>query len=137
VRKRFGVVRKTAAGAALALFVVAQPQMLCALHCMAFDHMGDMDGAAMTGAPMHASAFSANPSAAPGAPRHDAVADPCGHGVNVITAPTLPVAGMGLATLPVVGAPVFGAQPTVSASPGDGAAIVSYTPRVDTPPPRV
>jgi len=138
VRTRFGVVRKSAAAAAVSLFVIAQPQMLCALHCMVFDHMGAMDGAAMAHAPVpvHGAAPSGGASGALTAPEHHPVAVSCGHGVNVITTPTLPVAAVGLATVTPLQQLLFEIRPTVPAAPGSAAVVVAYTPGVDTPPPR-
>lgn len=136
MRKRHGVVRKGAATVALALFVVAQPQVMCALHCLVLDHMGDMDGAAMARMPVHGMAPSGSSSDVLTAQEHHPVAMPCGHGMNTITAPTLPVAAMGFATVTVVQHPVFGIRPSVSAFPGSATVVMAYTPRVDTPPPR-
>lgn len=137
MKTRFGVVRKSAAATALALFVVAQPQMLCALHCMVFDDMGDMNDAAVAHTPVGTTAPSGSTSVALTANQDHPVAMSCSHGMNVITAPTLPGASVGLATVSVVERPVFGIRPAVSESGGVDAVVVTYTPRVDTPPPRV
>lgn len=135
MRKRFGVVRKSAAAAALTLFVVAQPQMLCALHCMVFDHIGQMDGVAVLHTPTRPAGMSGN-AVALTAHEHHPVAMPCAHGMNVITAPTLPVAGVGLAIVAPVRQPIFGVRPSTAAPSGAETVIVAYTPRVDPPPPR-
>jgi len=118
MREPAGAGGKLAAIVAATLFVVAQPQMLCALHCMAFHHPGDMDGMEAVVA------------------AHHPVATPCGHGFDVITAPTVPVAGVGLATVAAIELPLFGPRPSVSAMSGTGSAIVAYTARIDPPPPR-
>jgi hypothetical protein len=136
VRTRYGVARRSAAATALALFVVAQPQMLCALHCMVFDHMADMEAGAVAQMPIPAATPAEGASPALAAHGHHPVAMPCGHGMNVITAPSVPGTAVGLATVASVGLPVFGIRPTVSVPSGTEAVIVAYTPRVDTPPPR-
>jgi hypothetical protein len=129
--------RKGMATLAFTLFIVAQPQVFCALHCMVFQRMEDMEAGAVAPMSMPSAIPSEGASAALAAHEHDAVAMPCGHGMNVLTAPTLPVAAMGLATASAIEMPRFGARASVSASAAAGSVIVAYTPRVDTPPPRV
>lgn len=136
MRTHFGVVRKSATAVAVTLFVVAQPQMLCALHCMVFGAMGDMGGVAAARELARATALPGSAPVVPAAHRHHPVAVPCGHGMNAVTAPTLPVAGVGPATVSTVGLPFFGMRTIVFAAARAGPALAAHAVHVDPPPPR-
>ena len=101
--------------AAAALFVVAQPQVLCALHCALFR---DMD-------------------ASPTAPvEHHTVAMACNHGTTLTSGCTIPVSGVSLATFAAVEAPAFGVPTPVATFASTLATPTPVSLRVDTPPPR-
>lgn len=116
---------------AVALFVLAQPRMFCAVHCLILDHIG---GDAGTSAGNSASGQRLVADAASDAPAVDMV---CGVVGTILTsAPAIAVGSVGPATLAVVELPVFGEEPPEAGIELPLWAPVPVTPTVDTPPPR-
>jgi len=117
---------------AVALFVLAQPRMFCAVHCLILDHIGG-DTAVPSAASVPGQHLVAN-----GASDAAAVDMVCGFSGTILTsAPAIPVGSVGPATLVAVELPVFGDEPPEAGIELPLWAPVPAPPTVDTPPPRV
>lgn len=117
---------------AVALFVLAQPRMFCAVHCLILDHIGG-DAATSGG-----SSVSTQHRLADGASEAPAVDMVCGFAGTILTSsPAVPVGSVGPATLAVAELPMFGEEPPQAGIGLTLWAPVSAPPTVDTPPPRV
>jgi len=117
---------------AVALFVLAQPRMFCAVHCLILDHIGGD-----TAVPS-ATSVPGQHLVADGAADAPAVDMVCGFSGTILTsAPAIPVGSVGPATLAAVEFPVFGDEPPEAGIELPLWAPVPAPPTVDTPPPRV
>jgi hypothetical protein len=118
------------ASAAVALFVLAQPRVFCAVHCMILEPLG----AEMSAMPTATASQRVVSHGASGAPMVDMA---CAHSGTIVTsAPSIPVGSVGPAVLAAIGSPVFGeVRPEVVGGPAL-LAPVHVAPATGTPPPR-
>lgn len=118
------------AGAAVALFVLAQPRVFCAMHCMILEPLGV--GMSTTTAAASAGVVVSRPAAR--VPMSDMA---CTHSGTIVTSsPSIPVASVGPATLAAVELPRFEVQTPVPAAAPRLVTPRPATPFLDTPPPR-
>jgi hypothetical protein len=122
------------AALAVALFILAQPRMFCAVHCLILDHIGGDAGTPGTPA---ATSIPGRRLVADGASAPPVVDTVCGRGESIVTsAPAIPVGSVGPASPAAIELPTFGEEPPVPAAGPALRAPMPVTFPVATPPPR-
>lgn len=130
MRERPDTGRRLTAIMAVLLFVLAQPRVFCAVHCLIF-HGAD-DAMVEMSMPRAGQRLGAE-----GATRSSATDMACAHaGTTITSVPSIPAGSVGPATLVSMEFPAFGGGPAVAPTGHAYRAPTPVPPRVDTPPPR-